>query len=269
MSIIGSAESVGKIKRQHVHLYKQQYYVPQNIVVSVCGRVKYERFTQQVGKIFGGLKNTSIGAFLRVKEEQESPQLKLFNKDTEQTHLALGFHSFHRDHPLRHALGMLHVALGANMSSRLFNEVREKRGLAYEIGTQVKRFHDTGAFIVHAGIDNSKVTEAVSVILRELKKISEKQISVDEFRRAKEFYIGQLVLALEDTLDQMLWVGESTVALNRTYTLEEIIRQVKRLTREDICSVAQQLFKEENLNLAIIGPLKDSEDALYKRLSFD
>lgn len=192
--------------------------------------------------------------------------MKVFRKGTEQTHMALGFHGFHRSHPSRHALGLLHIILGANMSSRLFNELREKRGLAYEIGTQLKRFQDTGSFVVHAGIDNRKFGEAVRLILKELKKVKQSLVDRDEFRRAKEFYLGQLMLALEDTLDHMLWIGETTATLDKTYALEEIIKEVERVKREDLREVSQKIFNEDNLNLALIGPVKDKEKKIYGQL---
>jgi predicted Zn-dependent peptidase len=269
MTISGTAESVGSIKREDLFLFKEQYYASPSIVISAAGLLEHNQFTNRVEKKFRGLKYRNMNTFSQAKEEQEKPQLELLPKDTEQTHLALGFHSFKREHPLKHALGLLHVILGANMSSRLFNEIREKRGLAYEIGTQVKRFQDTGAFIVHAGIDNRKVSEAIKLILEELKKIKDKLVSIDEFKRAKEFYLGQLLLALEDTLDHMLWIGESTVALDKIYTLDEIIKEVNRLKREDIRNVAKYIFKEKSLNLALIGPIRDREQEIHGQLHIE
>lgn len=269
MSISGTVESVSQIKREGLSLFKEQYYIPQNIVISAAGLLDYNKFIKRVDNIFSCLKDKSINTFSPAKEAQHKPQLRLFHKDTEQTHLALGFHSFKRDHPLRHALGLLHIILGANMSSRLFHEIREKRGLAYEIGSQVKRFQDTGAFIVHAGIDDYKVNEAIKLILRELKKINDKLVGIDEFKRAKEFYLGQLLLALEDTLDHMLWIGESTTALDKTYSLADIIKEVSRVKREDIQEVSKYTFKEQSLNLALIGPLKDNEQKIYNQLHID
>jgi len=266
MGITGTFESVSQIKREDLSLFKGQYYVPSNIVVSAAGLLEHDKFTSKTQKAFSNLKQKNSDKFCTVKETQFKPQLKLFHKDTEQTHLALGFHSFKRDHPLKHALGLLHVILGANMSSRLFNELREKRGLAYEIGTQVKRFQDTGAFMVHAGIDNRKVNDAIKLILEELGKVKDKLVNSDEFRRAKEFYLGQLMLALEDTLDHMFWIGESTTSLDKTYTLDEIIKEVNKVRREDIRKVARYIFKEKSLNLALIGPLKASQEKIYRQL---
>jgi predicted Zn-dependent peptidase len=152
------------------------------------------------------------------------------------------------------------------MSSRLFNELREKRGLAYEIGTQLKRFKDTGAFIVHAGVDNNNVNAALGLILKELGKVKTGLVTSDEFRRAKEFYLGQLTLALEDTLDHMLWIGESTAALNKTYSLEDIIKEVDSIKRADLQQVAKIILPQERINLALIGPLKESDEAIYSQL---
>ena len=266
MTIIGTVESIGRIYKENLSLFKSQYYTPSNIVVSAAGLLEHNNFTDRIRNIFSPLKSKDVSQFLKVKEEQRQPQLKLLHKDTEQTHLVLGFHSFKRDHHLRYAQGLLHIILGANMSSRLFNELREKKGLAYEIGTQVKYFQDTGAFIVHAGIDNRKVNESIEVILKELEKAKDKLVSIDEFKRAKEFYLGQLALSLEETLDNMLWIGESTATLDEVYSLKDIFKKISKIKREDIREVAAYIFKEKGLNLALIGPLKDSQQILHSQL---
>lgn len=268
MSVIGTPESVNGINRRDLYSYQGEHYTPNNIVISAAGLLDHVKLSSRVERAFVGSRPKCVNTFLKVKEGQLKPQMKILAKDTEQTHLALGFHSFKRDHPLRYALSLLHVILGANMSSRLFNELREKRGLAYEIGTNVKHFQDTGVFIVHAGIDNRKLNDAIKVILLELKKLKQALVNEDELKRAKDFYLGQLMLSLEDTLDNMLWIGESTAALDRTQTLEEIIRQVQKLSRQDVQKVAREIFNARSLNLALIGPLKDKETTLYKELEY-
>jgi predicted Zn-dependent peptidase len=265
-SIAGSQESVKNITRQDLLDFRRGHYTAPNIVVSAAGRFIPEELTVAVKKNFSKLPQKNRNTFVPAKEAQRKPQLHILDKQTEQSHLALGFHSFRRGHSLKHALALLHIILGANMSSRLFNEVREKRGLAYEIGTQARYFLDTGSFLVHAGIDNHKVPQAVEVILKELSRIRGELVSADEFKRAKEFYLGQLMLALEDTLDHMLWIGESTSSLNRTYSLEEVVKEVQRLSRADIRSAAQSIFKEESLNLALIGPLSAQHEAINRKL---
>lgn len=269
MTIAGTAESVGGISGRDLAGFKQRYYVPGNMVVSAAGAVEHEEFMRGIKKLFGSSRGSRAGAFLPARGKQRAPQMKLFRKETEQTHLALGFHGFRRDHPLKHAAGLLNIILGANMSSRLFNEVREKRGLAYEIGSQVKRFHDTGAFVVHAGLANDKLHDAVQLVLGELGKLKDKVVSDSELKRAKEFYAGQLALALEDTMDHMLWIGESTATLNRTHELKEVIRQMRRVEKADLMKVARRVFNEENLNLALVGPLRNEESELERLLHIE
>ena len=266
MSVTGTIESVSQMKKEDLTSFKQQYYMPSNIVISAAGSLDHNELKKRAKKVFSNSEEQIIQPFLKAKEDQQKPNFKLLDKDTEQTHLAMGFHGFKREHSLKHALGLLHIILGANMSSRLFNEIREKRGLAYEIGTQVKRYLDTGAFIVHAGIDNRKVIEAIKLILQELQKTKEKLVTLDEFKRAKEFYLGQLMLALEDTMDHMLWIGESTAALDKTYSLKDIIKEVNMVNRQGIQEVAKYLFQNKRLNLAIIGPLKESEQKIHNQL---
>jgi len=265
--IIGTVESVKSVDRKALADFKRKYYTASNIVVSACGSLDSDKLEQDVEKIFSGFKQDKPNTFSAAKEKPGAPALKILNKDTEQTHMALGFRTFKREHPLKHALSMLHIVLGANMSSRLFNELREKRGLAYEIGAVVKRFQDTGAFIVHAGIDNKKVPEAIKLVLEELRKSSAELINDGEFRRAKEFYAGQLKLALEDTLEHMLWIGETTLMLNKVFSLDKIIAEVNQVDKESIRAVSRKIFRDTNINLSLIGPLAGMEDKIRKILT--
>ena len=264
--IIGSAETVSAMTRPQISDFKSAHYTAGNIVVSAGGAFDYGLLSKYVQGKFSHLAKGAANIFVKVKEEQAKPALNLFAKDTEQTHMALGFHALRRDHPLRHAMGMLHVVLGGNMSSRLFHEVREKRGLAYEIGTQVKRYNDTGAFLVHAGIDNRKVPETTRLIMRELGICKRALVTASEFKRAKEFYLGQLLLALEDTMDHMLWIGETTATMNKTYTLKDIIREVNKVNVGDLREVARKVFRDDKLNLALIGPIKSQESDIFSEL---
>lgn len=146
------------------------------------------------------------------------------------------------------------------MSSRLFNEVREKRGLAYSISTSVKSLRDTGMFLVRAGVDNGKIVQAMEVIVKELKKIRQRGVSDDEFTRARDFYKGQVLLGLEDTLDHMLWLGESLLLRNRLQTIEDIIEKINAIKKEDVLRLSRDILANKKFNLAVIGPLKDEQE---------
>ena len=265
--IIGTVESITAVNRDSLRSFQSNNYTPTNIVVSAAGNLDHDALVKKVSARFSSPKIAKLNTFAPVKESQDKPQLKIFDKATEQTHMALGFQALKRDHPLRHAQAVLHIILGANMSSRLFNEVREKRGLAYEIGTGVKRYHDTGAFLVHAGIDNRKVGDCLSLIFQELGKVRKTMVTKDEFKRAKEFYLGQLSLALEDTMEYMLWTGESIACLDKVYTLEQVIKEVNKVSMEDVRKVAAGIFDNKKINLALIGPLDKSQNDIYAKLN--
>lgn len=261
--ICGQKESVMKLTPQELDSFQKGYYIPSNIVIAACGNLKHQEILKEIGLTLGNLENKIKNEFSPATLSNHRPKLKILKKRTAQTHLALGCYGIKRGHPDKHAIALLHIILGANMSSRLFSEVREKRGLAYEIGTQVKSLADTGLFLVHAGVDNAKVYLTLEVIIRELERIKTKLVSQDEFCRAKEFYIGQLRLALEDTLDRMFWMGEPYLTLNKTYSLSTVLKEVGEIAPLDIRRMGRDIFKSQALRLALIGPLKDEEKRIY------
>ncbi|MCM8766360.1 MAG: insulinase family protein, partial [Candidatus Omnitrophica bacterium] len=210
-------------------------------------------------KYFSFLKPGERLSFRKAEFRQKGVQTNFLGKDTEQTHLSLGVHGLHRQHKDRYALALLHIILGGNMSSRLFEEVREKRGLAYEISTHLKKFQDTGAFVISAGVEHKKAKEAIKVVMQELRKIKKTPVSKSEFRRAKEYFTGQFLLSLEETMDHMLWLGENVTMLEKIYTPQEVLREVKRTKIEDIQRLANFLFKTDDLNLALIGPISEKD----------
>lgn len=262
MSILGTKESVTSIGRKDLNAYRQSRYTAANIVVSAAGSLDHDDLVRKAGKRFAGLRKSELNACGKFKGALKQPKVSLFYKDTEQTHLVAGFRGLHKEHPLRYALSLLNVILGGNSSSRLFSEIREKRGLAYEIGSGVKFLKDTGAFIVHAGVDNNKVKETIELIFRELRKAVREKTGPAELKRAKEFLIGQMLLSLEDTMDQMFWIGEPSVSLNKVYSPEEIISRVRKVSPDDLQDVCRLLFRGNNTHMALIGPVKDKESAI-------
>ena len=269
MSILGTIDSITAISRKDLLEFKESYYTPANIVIVVCGKLEHQLILKRAKNIFKVSKPKPRNQFTQTRDITRTPQLKLLAKHTEQTHLSLGFHGLRRSDPKRFVLGLLNVILGANMSSRLFNEVREKRGLAYQINSQVKFLSDTGSFIINAGVDNQSATPALEVILKELKKIQQDLVTPSELKRAKEFYLGQLSLSLEDTLEHMLWIGDSAVSLDRIFSLTEVTKEINQINREQIRSLSQQIFEVKRRNLAVIGPLKEKQEDLYGCLRRD
>ncbi|MFA5320114.1 MAG: pitrilysin family protein [Candidatus Omnitrophota bacterium] len=262
MGIIGFEDSLDSLDRDDLRNYRDEHYVPANIVVSAAGGLDHSGFCRLAGRAFSwaGKGKKEPAGYLPVKgPDRPGPAFNLLRKDTEQTHIAMGFRAFHREHKLKYASALLHIILGANMSSRLFHEVREKRGLAYEIGTQLKRFHDTGAFIVHAGIDNGKVSKALEIVVAELRRIKERPVEKKELKRAKDYFLGQLMLALEDSMEQMLFAGEAVTLGEGIRTYEEIAGDVSKVSSSEIKAAAREIFFRDKLRFAAIGAAVDNE----------
>jgi len=258
--IAGTLETVGKMPRNDIEGYRNAHYQPHFITVAAAGDIDQETLVRVTRKMFPGKSDRRPDSLALFDRKQANPRVKLFSKSTEQTHLSMALHSYSKDHKDEFVLDILNVILGGNMSSRLFNEVREERGLAYDVGSYVRRYHETGAFVVSAGVDNKKPKEALEVILKELEKVTSEPVSADELRRAQDFYLGQLDLGLENSMNQMLWAGESVVTLDRCRTPEEVTRAVEAVSAEDIRRVAQSLFKTSSLNLAVVGPPKSDKE---------
>lgn len=265
-SLAGTPESVSKISRGDLWEFHRNNYFSGNVVVSACGRINHEALVDVVRKKMAKKEAFNHPTFVPADNSQKKPRAHLFKKDVEQMHVALGMPGIKENHPDRFALGLLNVIMGANMSSRLFDEVREKRGLAYSISSGTKSMHDTGIFVVKAGVDNKKLVEAVKVIIKELDKIQRYGAKTEEFTRAKDYYIGQVLLGLEDTLDHMLWLGESLIALGKTRDIHEVVKEVRKVKLSDITRIARAIFRPERFNLAVVGPVTGPQEKELQKL---
>jgi len=258
-SLAGTVKSVGAMSVAHLKDFKQSLYIPANTVVSACGSLKHEELVGLVSAKLGKLAGPLVPSYIPARRYQEKPAVHLYHKQTEQMHLALGFLAYETNHKDYYVLALLSIILGGNMSSRLFNEVREKRGLAYSVSSGIKSLNDTGIFMVRAGVDNYKIVDALGLILKVLAKLSAGGVKEDEFKRAQEYYMGQSLLGLEDTMDQMLWMGGGVISNDQVKSLSDIIKKIKAVTRADIKRVAKEILNPKKLNVAIIGPMTDDQ----------
>jgi len=260
----GTEKSVKSINRDDFVAYRKAHYHPKNMLVTVAGGVTEKTALKLVSKYFDSLKPFKGSLFKgqAFKVTQKKPQVKLQTKKCEQAHLILGFTSEGRGYKNKFAQSLLSIILGAGMSSRLFIEVRERRGLAYSVRTSFDRYQDVGYIGTYAGVDVVKADEAIKVILEQCYGIAsggKYQISDGELKKAKGFLKGNLALALEDTHDVSGFFGEQHLFLDKVLTPEEIYKKVDAVTIKDIIFEAKKLFVPERLNLAIIGPFKSEE----------
>jgi len=269
-TLAGTPETVSRMTRSDILGYKKDSYHPANILVSIAGNIEHDEVLRQAAEIYKTPLKRKPSVFTPAESVQKRPRTHFFEKKTEQTHFVIGLHALPRTHPDRYKLGLLHVMLGANMSSRLFEEVREKRGLAYEIKSSVAAYQDTGAFTVSAGVERSKAVKALAVILKELGKVRKSFVKEGELRRAKDYFMSQVYLGVEDTLDYMLWAGEKALCAGELPDKEEIRQKVEAVTLEDVRSIAQELFRTRSLNLSLIGPVPEKmQRELTKQLEIE
>lgn len=264
-NLAGEIETLNGINKKQLESYKKKYYVPKNMLICVCGNIEHDELVKMCENIFRKKgppinRHYKNNGFEAVAVNQKGPCVNLIDKQTQQSHIALGVHAIKREDPLRYALALLHVIMGANMSSRLFNEVREKRGYAYEISTAVKRFDDTGAFIVHAGVINKKLISACGLILKELSKICSVPVKGAELARAKEYFSGQMLMGLDDNLERMAWVGEKLINNRKIVPIEDIIKSVEAVTPQQIRKVANLIFGKGLFNLSVVGPADEEKN---------
>ena len=269
----GTRESVGGITREMILDFASAYYAPNNMVVSVAGNVSHDDVVAQVERLCegwepgdnsktgerGALSNTNerraLKEWLPYKGEQREPQSKVEYRRTEQAHLSVALPGVSLTHPQRYALDLLSVALGEGMSSRLFVEVREKRGLAYDVHSDVSHFSDTGAFVVSAGVDPKRVYDAVQTILEQVGALRE-GVPEDELEKAKRLSAGRLMLRMEDTRAVASWMGQSEMLLGRIADVDDVIERVNAVTTDDVRCLANDVLVTERLNIAVVGPCR-------------
>ncbi len=261
--ISGQERTIKRVKRSDILSFKNKFYQPENILLVLAGNIK-ENQKDLVRKYFGEIKEGSKRkiAFSRFKNFFSGSRLSLLPKATKQVQIALGVPAYSYLHPDYETLIILSIILGGNMSSRLFNEVRVKRGLAYFIATEVGPYQDVGSFVIRAGLDKERIFEALEVVVEELKKIKKQGVTTEELFRAKDYFEGKLLLGLEDSADVAAWYGKAKLLLGRLITPEEKIKKIKQVKREDVQRVANKLLNRKDLNLAIIGPFKKRQPFL-------
>ena len=265
-ALAGTAESVGSLTRDDIFNYKKRFYVPDLITVVAAGAVRQKELEAMTKDFFPAENRAASDTKIKLFDVAgKRGSFKFLCKPTEQTHLAIGMHSLPKDHPDEYVLDILNIILGGNMSSRLFNEVREERGLAYDISSYTKKYHETGAFVVEAGVDHAKAPEAIEVILKELLKMMETPVLKDELKRAKDFYLGQLDLSLESSMNQMLWAGESIVSSGKRQTYDQVSTEVEKVSPDNLKRVAKSIFKSRSMCLAAVGPKASDLEKEFSR----
>ena len=257
--LTGTVESINRFQRDELLAFREQHYNGATTIVTVAGPVYHERVVELLAPALARLPRGRNPRFRRASRAEGPARLNLHTQDTEQTHLAMGFHAFGRADERRFALKLLSVILGENMSSRLFQKLRERHGWCYNIQTSMVTLADTGAIHVYAGLDPANLEKAVRLILRELQSLCDKPPARAELKKARDYTIGQTLMGLESTSNQIMWMGESLIGYGEILDPSEIERRILAVTPQDIQRCACYCLSRARLGIAIVGPVQEEE----------
>jgi predicted Zn-dependent peptidase len=256
--IIGTKETVRAAERDTFLGYLDRWYRAPRMVAGVGGAVG-DDIGARLEELLGDVRDGSTGTPDPVAWEQDGPGVKLHTKTSDQAHLRVGVHSYPLGNPDRYAITLLATALGGGMSSRLFSEVRERRGLAYYIYAYNQGYTDTGTLFAQGGVDLNRIDEAVTTILEEFRRIAAEPLEADELEKARNFAKGRLVLSLEDPKGMITFGLRDEVLEGRVREPDDVLAGLDAVTVEDVQRVAQDVIREERLNFALIGPFDEPE----------
>lgn len=254
--LIGTPGNILGFSRKEIVDFKSKKYVPRNTLVTFAGNIEHEGCVNRVSKLLGSISGKRAPTAASVNNTVKPIPLDILQKDIEQSHLALGVRVFGRHDRRRYALKLLSIILGENMSSRLFQVVREKHGLAYSVHSGTHFYEDTGALVISAGLDKTKTESAVRLIGKELTSLKQKAVGARELRRAKDYAIGQLRIGLESTVGQMMWLGEHLIGYDKCRQPEKLIKHLESVTAAEIQKLTRQIFKQEKWSMALVVPSK-------------
>ncbi|GII78243.1 putative zinc protease [Sphaerisporangium rufum] len=261
--ILGSVESINALSRERIAEYYQRYYRPPHTVVSVCGNVAHERVVELVAAAYqraGALGGTLDPHPPRLSGPGAAPRagVRVVDRPTEQANLVLGTTAMSRTDDRRFALGVLNAALGGGMSSRLFQEIREKRGLAYSAYSFTAQYADTGQFGIYVGCLPGKIDDVLKICREEIARVIADGITEEEITRGKGQMRGGLVLGLEDTGSRMSRIGKSELVYDTLLSVDDLLARIDAVTPDEVAAVATQILSQP-MTLAVIGPYADKQ----------
>ncbi|MFA5172803.1 MAG: pitrilysin family protein [Candidatus Paceibacterota bacterium] len=261
--IAGRKEVIKVLKRDDFINYREKHYVAKGTAVIIAGNFNEEEIVSRVKEKFSSVSLDKKGGKEKTTEEQKEPKAMVYNKKSDQTHLIVGVRAFSIFDERRKALSVISEVLGGGMSSRLFQKVRDELGAAYYVRAEADLFTDHGYFGVAAGIDNKRIKEVTEAILGEFRKLKEEEVPETELNKVRDRISGKQAISLETSDDLAEFFGIQEVLQKEIETPEEMVEEIRKVGQKEIKELANEIFKEENLNMALIGPFeKDFEEEI-------
>jgi predicted Zn-dependent peptidase len=261
-NIAGEKKNILDMKRDDFVKYKSEHYLPEATTLVVAGKVTEKEVMSEVNKIFGNLAKGKKGKKLKVVEKQHKAEVLLEFKKTDQTHFVVGVRTYDLFNKKSSTLSVLGGILGGGMSSRLFIKLREEMGVGYYVRAYNDAYTDHGFFQISAGVDNKRIEEVIRAVLKECKNLILELVSEEELNKVKECMIGNMKLSLESTDDIANFYGGQELLKKEIKSAEEKARDIRKVTAKEIQALAGEIFKNNKLNLALIGPFKDTQKFL-------
>ncbi len=255
-SILGEIETVGAITKELLAAYRMEHHTQDNIIIGAVGNFEHERLADLLS---GPLSGIPAGVPNGITVPQFAARRAVFERDIEQVHFIIGFSALPYTHPDRYSQLILNTVLGSGMSSRLFQEVREKRGLAYSIYSFLSPYRDSGALEIYAGTDRDSLEELLQVTAREVKKLTKKPLSEAELASAKGQIKGNLLLSLESTDARLGRMAKNEVYFGRRVDADEIIQSIDRVTAADVLAVARTVIDPDRMTAVFLGPVTEGD----------
>ena len=252
--ILGPKKNIRSFTRRDFMKYLGRGYTAQNVVVGVAGKIDPKKVKKEIEKHFAHIRTGKKPVFKKIKQAQTKPEISIHHKKSDQTHIIVGVRAYDMFHNDRFALSLLATILGGGMSSRLFMEVRERRGLAYSVHTGVDTYHDAGYLATQCGVEHENLEKTIDVILSEYKKIAMEPVSAEELMKAKEYVKGHFALGMEGSDDVAGYLVTQETVRHQIMLPKERNKMIDRVTSADILRVAEDIFVNKKLNMAIIGP---------------
>jgi predicted Zn-dependent peptidase len=257
-SITGTKKTLDSLGRAQLLHYQKQNYVAPAALLAAGGRIKHREVVAAAAKYTRKFARGARPCCAPAVSAQTRPVLRLLSKKTEQTQIALGLRACSRHDERRFAVRLLNTVLGENMSSRLFQSVREEHGLAYSIYSAGSFFDDAGDLVIAAGLDTDNTETALKLILREMKQLTTQLAPAAELRRARDYLVGQLDLSLENSENQMMWAGEQWLGYGKIVHPDDFKKRLGEVTAGQVRAAARDFFRPDRFNLALISPLKSA-----------
>jgi len=265
-NILGTEKTVHSIDRKKMIDFKNSLYNPDNTVIAIGGNINQSETKKLLEKYFGKLKGKTHKEFEKAAPAKNGVNIKFHKKDIQQASVIMGFHSFERGHKDRYIQDLIACVLGGYMSSKLFIEVREKKGLAYYVGTFVDSYKETGCFGIYGGFSPKKLEDALKSIFKILQDVKKNGFKPEEIKMAKENSIGKLILNLEAAGGWAAGIAESEIYELPIETPEDMIKGIRKVSNADIKIFAKKFFKKENFNMVVVGPDGSDKEIKYSNL---